>query len=75
MPEVHGAKAGKGKVVSLSGERAKRPVPSLKELCALDKDIKEFFLLIKEEELREEALRLLNREITKKRPIPMSAQK
>ncbi len=49
----------------------KRPTPSLKELAALDKDVIDFLRLVYEEDLREEAVRALNRAITAKRPIPM----
>lgn len=75
MSKVSSDKTKAANVLSLTAERAKRPVPSLKELCTLDKDVLEFFKLVQEEDLREEAKRLLNREITKKRPIPIGVQK
>lgn len=51
----------------------KAPVPSLRELIASDPDIKTFLKFAYEEDMREEALRFLNRAITKKRPIPSGA--
>ena len=65
MPNVTPKSAGK--VVPMPA--AKKPTPSLKELVKLDKDIIAFLKLVQEEDLREEAVRLLNRAITAKRPL------
>lgn len=46
----------------------KAAVPPLRELIASDPDIKAFLKFAYEEDMREEALRFLNRAITKKRP-------